>query len=88
MTSMNATKLLAIPKHHQVQGTKLLKVRDVAILLGVSVITVRRRVKANTLPHFRISGQIYFKLVEINTFVEVHRGANLQWTASEPSGTP
>jgi excisionase family DNA binding protein len=53
----------------------LLKVRDAAALLGMSTITVRRRVRDSTLPHFRIKGQIYFKLSEINAFLESMRGA-------------
>lgn len=88
MSSMNATNLHMNHNHSEARGAKLLRVRDVAVLLGVSVITVRRRVKANTLPHFRISGQIYFKMSEINAFVEIHRGANLQWTPLVAPDTP
>jgi len=54
----------------------LLKVRDVAALLGVAPITVRRRVQGNTLPHFRISGQLYFRMNEVNAFIEASRGAS------------
>lgn len=55
----------------------LLKVRDAAALLGMSTITVRRRVRDSTLPHFRIRGQIYFRLNELNAFIEASRSGPL-----------
>jgi excisionase family DNA binding protein len=68
-------------KRHQVKRAEpLLRVHDVAKLLNMSTVTVRRRVRDGTLPHFRIRGQIYFKLSEINAFIEANRGG----TSSAP----
>lgn len=53
----------------------LVKLRDVANLLGVSMITVRRRVRDGSLPHLRIKGRLYFRPAEVHAFIEAHRGA-------------
>jgi excisionase family DNA binding protein len=55
-------------------GLHLLRVREVAAILNMSPITVRRRVRDNVLPHFRIKGQLYFKLNEIRAFIQASRG--------------
>ena len=75
------TSHAATPRQAKRTG-QLLRVRDVVDLLNMSTITVRRRVRDNTLPHFRIKGQIYFKLNEINAFIEANRGGPLAWIDS------
>jgi excisionase family DNA binding protein len=74
MTTQSGLASYVGPSVNEKGMASLLKVRDAAALLGVSTITVRRRVRDNTLPHFRIMGQIYFKLNELNAFVESTRG--------------
>ena len=64
----------------------LLKVRDAAELLGMSSITVRRRARDSTLPHFRIRGQIYFRLNELNAFIEASREGQLVVVGSRGRG--
>ncbi len=51
----------------------LLKLVDVAAILNVSKITVRRRVADSSLPHVRIKGRLYFKLEDIKRFIETQR---------------
>lgn len=74
MTDQSGLASYAGPSVNEKVKAPLLKVRDAAALLGMSTITVRRRVRDSTLPHFRIRGQIYFKLNELNAFIESHRG--------------
>lgn len=53
----------------------LVKLREVAKLLGVSIVTVRRRVREGSLPHLRMKGRLYFRPTEVHAFIEAHRGA-------------
>ncbi len=52
----------------------LIKIRAAAAILGVSAVTVRRRVADGSLPHVRMKGQLYFKKSELRLFIEAHRG--------------
>ena len=53
---------------------RLLTIGEASVILGVSGVTVRRRVRSGALPHIRISSRLYFKLAKLNAFVEAHRG--------------
>jgi excisionase family DNA binding protein len=53
---------------------RIIQIKEAASILGVSAVTVRRRVRDGSLPHIRISGRLYFKLNELNAFIEAHRG--------------
>lgn len=55
-------------------ANRLIGLKEAAAVLGVSAVTVRRRVRSGALPHIRISTRLYFKLTELNTFIEAHRG--------------
>ena len=50
----------------------LLVLREVAKVLGVSVVTVRRRVRDGSLPAHRIKGRLYVKPEELRAYVERH----------------
>ncbi len=54
----------------------LVGIREVAKLLAVSVITVRRKVSAGELPCVRLTkgGPLRFTLADVEKFVEKHRG--------------
>ena len=56
------------------QAQRLMRLREAAALLGVSSVTLRRRCRAGELLHVRIKGHLYFKLADVNAFVEKHRG--------------
>lgn len=58
---------------HTAVPAPLLKLVDVAAILNVSKITVRRRVADGSLPHVRIKGRLYFKLDDIKRFIEIQR---------------
>lgn len=51
----------------------LVKLSHVAKRLGVSSITVRRRVTDGSLPHIRIKGRLYFHTQDIEAFIARHR---------------
>lgn len=51
----------------------LLKLGNVAAILNVSAVTVRRRVADGSLPHIRIKGRLYFKLEDIKRFIDAQR---------------
>jgi excisionase family DNA binding protein len=55
--------------------TALVGIRDVAKLLSVSVITIRRKVSAGELPCIRLSkgGPMRFDLRDVEKFVEQHK---------------
>ena len=55
--------------------TPLLGISDVAKLLNVSKITVRRKVSAGELPCIRLSkcGPMRFDLRDVERFVETHK---------------
>jgi excisionase family DNA binding protein len=55
--------------------THLIQMKEAASILGVSAVTVRRRVRNGSLPHIRISGRLYFKPNELHAFIEAHRGS-------------
>jgi excisionase family DNA binding protein len=52
----------------------LVQIKEAAKVLGVSLVTVRRRVRTG-LPHIRIGGRLYFKMNELHAYIEAHRGA-------------
>jgi excisionase family DNA binding protein len=54
---------------------RLIQITEAAAILGVSLVTVRRRVRDGSLPHIRIKGRLYFKPNELNAFIEAHRGS-------------
>jgi excisionase family DNA binding protein len=54
--------------------TRLVQMTAAAAILGVSPVTVRRRVRDGSLPHIRIKGRLYFKPTELQAFIEAHRG--------------
>jgi excisionase family DNA binding protein len=54
------------------QGLQLLRLKEVAKLLGVSEITIRRRVREGSLPHIRIKGQVYFRPHEVKAYIDRH----------------
>jgi excisionase family DNA binding protein len=51
---------------------QLLRLKEVAKLLGVSEITIRRRVREGSLPHIRIKGQVYFRPHEVKAYIDRH----------------
>ena len=53
---------------------RLIQIREAAAILGVSLVTVRRRVRDGSLPHVRIKGRLYFRANELHAFIEAHRG--------------
>ena len=53
--------------------SRLLKIGDAAAFLGVSQVTIRRRVRDRSLPHVRIKNRLYFKSNELHAYVEAHR---------------
>jgi excisionase family DNA binding protein len=54
------------------QSLRVLKLREVAQLLGVSTVTVRRRVRDGSLPSVRIKGRLYFHPHEVKAFLAKH----------------
>jgi excisionase family DNA binding protein len=56
--------------------TPLLGIAEVAKLLAVSKITIRRKVSAGELPCVRLTkgGPLRFTLADVEKFVEKHRG--------------
>ena len=54
---------------------RLIQMKEAASILGVSAVTVRRRVRDGSLPHIRIRGRLYFKPNELHAFIEAHRGS-------------
>lgn len=54
--------------------THLIQMKEAASIMGVSAVTVRRRVRDGSLPHIRIRGRLYFKPNELHAFIEAHRG--------------
>ena len=62
---------------HAPSAPKLLKVSAVAKLLGVSDITVRRRVHDGSLAHFQIRGRLYFSEADVRAFMaRNHHGSD------------
>jgi excisionase family DNA binding protein len=55
--------------NHKLQ---LLRLKQVAQLLGISEITIRRRVREGSLPHIRIKGQVYFRPHEVKAYIDRH----------------
>lgn len=55
--------------------TPLLEIKEVAKLLAVSVITVRRKVSAGELPCVRLTkgGPLRFTLADVERFIQQHR---------------
>ena len=58
----------------EVSQTRLMQLREAAVTLGVSAVTVRRRVRDGSLSHIRIMNRLYFRPNELHEFVEAHRG--------------
>jgi excisionase family DNA binding protein len=54
---------------------QLIGIVQAATMLGVSPVTVRRRVHDRSLPHIRINSRLYFKMNELQAYIEKHRGA-------------
>lgn len=50
----------------------LLVLREVAKVLNVSVVTVRRRIRDGSLPALRIKGRLYVRPEELRAYVERH----------------
>ncbi len=65
----------AITEMGDARMTPLLSIGDVARLLAVSVITVRRKVSTGQLPCIRLSkgGPMRFDLRDVEKFVEQHK---------------
>ena len=63
------------------QALRLLKLREVARLLSVSTVTVRRRVKDGTLPAISVKGRLYFQPHEIKIFLM--KNAVVLWMPSD-----
>jgi excisionase family DNA binding protein len=59
-----------------VPQTRLIQIKEAAVILGVSAVTVRRRVRDGSLPHIRIRGRLYFRRNELHAYIEVHRGGS------------
>ena len=57
------------------QQNHLIGIMQAAAMLGVSPVTVRRRVRDGSLPHIRINSRLYFKMNELQAYIEKHRGA-------------
>jgi excisionase family DNA binding protein len=57
-----------------VQALRLIKLPEVARILGLSETTVRRRVHDGSLSHKRIKGRLYFSLQDVQSFLDKHRG--------------
>ena len=51
----------------------LIKLSAAAAILGVSAVTIRRRVADGTLVLVRVSGQPYFEPAELRAFIARHR---------------
>jgi hypothetical protein len=66
---MKATSFTSQLQNH------LIGIVHAAAILGVSPVTVRRRVRDASLPHIRIQGRLYFKIIELHAYIEAHRGA-------------
>lgn len=63
---------------------QLLKLAEVAKMLGLSAVTVRRRVRDGSLPHLRIKSRLYFHPSEVHMFLEAHRGNGmLAWAQKD-----
>jgi excisionase family DNA binding protein len=52
---------------------RLTKIKETSKLLGCSPVTVRRRVKDGSLPHYRIHGRLLFDLRQLRLYLERHR---------------
>lgn len=52
---------------------KLIQIKEAAAMLGVSIVTIRCRVRDGSLPHVRIKGRLYFRANELHAYVEAHR---------------
>ena len=50
----------------------LLKPGDVARLLGISVVTVRRRIREGALAYVRIAGRLYVRPQDLEAFIARH----------------
>ncbi|EKM99100.1 MULTISPECIES: helix-turn-helix domain-containing protein [unclassified Acidocella] len=51
----------------------LIKLAAAAKLLGVSAVTIRRRVADGSLTPVRINGRLYFEPAELRVFIARHR---------------
>ena len=54
---------------------KVIKLSVAADILGVSAVTIRRRVADGSLRHIRMKGRLYFELAELRAFIARHRAA-------------
>lgn len=54
-------------------ANRLIRLQEAAAMLAVSTMTVRRHVRSGRLPYVRINGRLYFKLPDLNAFIEAHR---------------
>lgn len=52
---------------------KLIKLTSAAAILGVSAVTVRRRVADGSLTPVRINERLYFEPAELRAFIARHR---------------
>ena len=68
MTDQSGLASYAGPSVNEKVKAPLLKVRDAAALLGMSTITVRRRVRDSTLPHFKNQGTDLFQVERTECF--------------------
>lgn len=59
----------ATPRRRSDCSPVRLKLDDVAQILGVSVITVRRRIGEGALGHVRIAGRLYVRPQDLEAFV-------------------
>lgn len=64
-----------------VQALRVLKLREVAKLLDISTVTVRRRVRDGSLAAVRVKGRLYFHPHEIKAFLM--KNAEVLWDAPE-----
>jgi excisionase family DNA binding protein len=52
---------------------RLIKIKQASKLLGCSPVTVRRRVKDGSLPHYRMHDRLLFDPRELRLYLERHR---------------
>lgn len=78
MPKTSTTDHIPTRSHAQTpNAARLLKLSVVARQLGVSTITVRRRVRDGSLAHVRIRDRLYFTEADVQAFVaRNHHGAS------------
>lgn len=76
-SSLNPPHRPLMPPAERQQFT-LLRPSEVASLLGLSVITIRRRIQDGSLPHTRLNKRLYVRLSAVKAYVERH--STVLWT--------